>query len=766
MPSSENRVAGAEMAMIDISLISLKKKLEQERALIPLVAQVWEVPVQGQDNGSTIALIIQHMQNAHAARSVWEALSPHERLCLFYLFGSGNPDKHKGITLESLRKKTKLSSEIVEEAVESLRARWCLVDTGIIPISSPARNSPYRLGPALERGVFPYRECFQQLWQIGLETLQTDENRSNFSLAQLINTFSADRLRYLANLCHIPMYFGVYPYNVYASSASSAPLLKEFQERISEVLCHPLISFDLLHQLEPLAQEVFFWLCEQGGKVKMAEVRSYIATRIRTGVNPVPTGALLTVLTALEAHALAFDTFTSDGTRWLFIPTDLQERVKHEIQDRAEDEQRFALRPLEDTPISQESQPLLLYDLAIAIGMSMQMIIEPTKEGRLPKRLRGKIRPFLHGCARVGDASDDLYVDQVFRTAQKMELIACASPTEEEKRRYLRGPKLDAWSELSLIEQAQALLTWWKETSLWVDVRSDGKLLYSSSAVHHQLLHHLKQCIPDRWYRTDALLYAIFRQAPISLFDPYTRKPIKPTPLSIRREQWMEREAETHIGPLASFLSELGIVSVRQQSPALEEGPDLFCVTSFGAAVLQAIPASSDTPAQAAGQPALILQPNYEVLVMQFDTKLVYQLLSIAELVRIGIVSTFRLTESALLTGLTSGVRLEHILTFLATHTPQKELPQNVAYTIKDWAKSYREFRLAEVLLLETPENETLEGLHRLLGNLPIELRHVGPGSFLVLPKAQVPFGELRKRLRQAGIVVRGEPSGASGKRS
>ena len=77
--------------MIDISLISLKTKLEQDRALIPSVAQVWEVPIQGQDDASTIALIIKHMENAHAARSVWEALSPEERLCLFHLFGAAIP---------------------------------------------------------------------------------------------------------------------------------------------------------------------------------------------------------------------------------------------------------------------------------------------------------------------------------------------------------------------------------------------------------------------------------------------------------------------------------------------------------------------------------------------------------------------------------------------------------------------------------------------------------------------------------------------------
>jgi hypothetical protein len=161
----------------------------------------------------------------------------------------------------------------------------------------------------------------------------------------------------------------------------------------------------------------------------------------------------------------------------------------------------------------------------------------------------------------------------------------------------------------------------------------------------------------------------------------------------------------------------------------------------------------------------LILQPNYEILLMEFDTNLVYKLLAIAEPVRIETVSTFRLTKLALLNGLASGVLLEDALAFLASHTTQKELPQNVVYTLKDWAKAYREFRLTEVIMVETPGNETVEELRRLLGNLSGELRHIGSGLFLVSSSAKTSFGDVRKRLRQAGIVVRGEPAKVSSKR-
>src|SRR5947208_1977611 len=235
--------------MADLSLMSLKKKLEQERKLIPLVAQIWQASEQ-ENNWNTMTLILKYTQNGHAARSVWEALSPQERLCLFYLFGSGNPDKPKGVTLENLGQQTKLSSERVAEAVESLRTRWYLVDRATPSVVSSTKSKSSRLAPApaLERVFLPYRECFEQLWQVGQEIFQSDKDRSTFSLEQLVKTYTGDRLSYLANQCHVPLYYGMYP----SSSSSNASQLKAVYDRIYEALSHPPMPFELLNKLEPL----------------------------------------------------------------------------------------------------------------------------------------------------------------------------------------------------------------------------------------------------------------------------------------------------------------------------------------------------------------------------------------------------------------------------------------------------------------------------------------------------------------------------------
>ena len=748
------------MVMIDVAPISLKRKLEEERGLIPLVAQVWEVELPGQKKSDrAIALLVKQMEDAHVARSLWEALSAHERLCLFYLLGSGDPDKHTGITLESLCKRTQLSSEIVKEAVESLCTRWYLVYVGTTPVQPVGKGKARRVEIPAEQGIFPYRECFTSLWETGREIFASSEDRSNASLEQLVSTFTGERLSYLAGVCRVPSYFGGYSYSTYASIPSTAPILKQLYERIYTALCHPLMPFALARQLPLPAQKVFSWLCEQGGKVKMTEVRAYMEAHALGEFHP--------ILGSLSAHALAFDTLTSDVTRWLFIPADLFAIIKRETAQLAEDELLYAFHPLEEEVAAKhEGHPLILYDLAIAVGLSVQMNLEPTKEGRLPKRLREKIRPLLHGRIRIGDALDDIYIDQVFRAALGMNLLECAAPTAEEKQRYLRGPKLEEWSQLGLVGQTQVLLQWWKGTSSWADVRSGSTPYYSSPSIRQGLLDQLKQCVPERWYRVDVLLYAIFRHGSLGLpyVDVYSRQSGHPTAALSQREMWMQREAGAYRGPLVSFLSELGIVSMASSPLPPEEGPEFFCVTAFGAVVLGSAPAEPEASVLDGGRARLVLQPNYEMLLMEFDPKLVYQLLAMAEVVRIGTVSTFRLTKAALLKGLAAGVRLDDILMLLTTHSAQQVLPQNVVYTIKDWAKAYREIHLREVFLLEASESETVEGLRHVLGNLAVEVRYIGPGNFLVLTKAAI-FGDLRKCLRQAGIVVRGEPLSMLGKR-
>lgn len=160
----------------------------------------------------------------------------------------------------------------------------------------------------------------------------------------------------------------------------------------------------------------------------------------------------------------------------------------------------------------------------------------------------------------------------------------------------------------------------------------------------------------------------------------------------------MQGEGETYVGLLASALTELGIVSLTSTQTgrgSQDEPLDLLCVTTFGGSVLMEAVAHMDEEVSADNtKPVLFVQPNYDLLLMQFDPPLVYQLLSFAQIQRLGRVSTFRLTQQSLLRGLSTGLRIEHVLNVLDEYTGQQGIPQNIEYTLRDWVKAYREAQL------------------------------------------------------------------------
>lgn len=518
-------------------------------------------------------------------------------------------------------------------------------------------------------------------------------------------------------------------------------------------MIHPLLAFDLLHHIGPPVQQVFLWLCEQRGQATMGDVRAYLG--------PLSEEQLLSLLHALEDHGLAFDTLTQTGERFLFVPHDLLTVVRDVAREQAEDDQRYALLPALEHTDAPQSQPLLLYDLAIAVGLTFQHTIEPTKSEKLPKRLAAKFRPLLHGRARINSEQEDLFLDQLFRSAKELELLRISSGGADAKRRYLPGAKLEQWATLTLMEQAQLLLRWWLQSSAWYDVSLDGRLISASSSFRSAILDQLRHCERERWYRTEALLHAIWKTMPLFLYDSYRRKWSHETSLRSRREQWMKQEGMACLGLLTSTLSEMGIItfSTTQTDQRGESAvPELFCLTAFGATLLTPLPSGRDAvPAQEPDR-VLVVQPSFEVILLQWDAPLLYQLLVFSEIKHLGPVATFMLTQRALLQGLEAGNTVEGILSLLARHHQKPEIPQNVAYTLRDWAKNYTEARLAEVMLIELSTERAEQTLSHVFEGRAATLRKIAPCSFLVSPNG-MSFSEVRRLLEKAGVFVRGEPT-------
>jgi hypothetical protein len=169
-------------------------------------------------------------------------------------------------------------------------------------------------------------------------------------------------------------------------------------------------------------------------------------------------------------------------------------------------------------------------------------------------------------------------------------------------------------------------------------------------------------------------------------------------------------------------------------------------LTELGAEVLS----GEQSASQMFSPRALVVQPNFQVLLMEPYMPAIYWLMRFASLDQMGRVSRFTLTREALGRGMDDGTPIEDVLRFLQTHS-QKSLPQNVIYTLRDWARQSREAPLPRITLLEV-NDEALAGELVTSPKLrAYRLRRVGPKSVAVPPETSL--GDLHRALKRLGYA-------------
>jgi hypothetical protein len=708
----------------DVSLCSIQSKLAS-RPRFKQICTIWGL------TGDRKKLVAQ-MQNPMAARGVWLQLSEAEQRCLSEVLSVS--DCGKGVARERVHKKTKLSIEVFDAAIGALQERWFLLEEGEIPAPSP--RFPRLVTSALSvPALFPYRECVTSLSETGRELFE--EDRSAQSHVHLLRQLPEKPLQHLATLCHVPLFSSRFLYGYGTPLAPS-----DVQNRVVEALGQISVVFPLLRALGPQVQAFFFWLCTHNGRVTMAEAATYLAD---TGESFLP------LMGTLEAHALAFDTLVPGGQRVIFVPQELFAAVAGEVRAYVEDAETHALLPLSEEPATrEEGLPLVLYDLATVLGWVSQQTIEITKEDRILKRWATKIRPMLYGWSHKREDPEETYVQQLYWLARELNLLVASSTYEAEKPRYRPGPASSHFGQLTVEAQMQRFLQWWRTSEIWYDLSPDGVVVFPTNIradnPRKRLLTTLEACQAGGWYRVEALWFALWNHAPLSLSPSVS--------LRQSREHWRQKGEGHRYTALLWTLYEAGVVSLGYQHADHPDAPAYFQLTALGALALST--ADLATEEHQRTEHRLIVQPSFEVLCMQFDPTIIYQLLQFAQIKRIGPVSTFVLTQAALLRGLAAGNRLEEILTLLPTWT-KADLPQNVAYSLRDWARNYKEAKLSQMFVIELTLAHQKAELYSALADLGVQVRKLAEGVFAVA-SANTTLFTLRKRLEKGGLVVRTEP--------
>lgn len=399
--------------------------------------------------------------------------------------------------------------------------------------------------------------------------------------------------------------------------------------------------------------------------------------------------------------------------------------------------------PLETAPaVVEQADTAMIYDIATLTNAVYQLMIEPTKEGRVPKRIAKKLYPLMKGMERTYYLGDnDEYLDMLFAIMQSMSLVKeIQPPVDSVKARFSAGDRLTAWGALNVSGQTRVLLEQWQRDLHWDDVgelaipeemsetRADifdfhtrfqfesWDMTYNTDSLAGRttMLTHLRTCLPGHWYSIDELLREIWQVSPLGARRSMSASMRKSEEKKARESypRWYRTYALNYVSMLNSSLHELGIVDLGYKKEQEEEGdaemhtPDAFQITALGAEILKETKHASVTPASdSESVRSLIVQPTFELLLLQPDLPTLYSVLPFTQVKQIGVASRLVLTQTSLHRGMAAGKTITHIIQILEEHT-QKELPQNVLYTVQDWAKLYKETRLSMVMLIETPSEQ------------------------------------------------------------
>jgi len=417
----------------------------------------------------------------------------------------------------------------------------------------------------------------------------------------------------------------------------------------------------------------------------------------------------------------------------------------------------------------QAAAPHLLFDMAVIIGAAYQREqLEVTKAGQLHKRVRAKLRARLQGLERPGgeDGADDLYPDMLFQTALQLGLLVRADQGPDEgDREYRPGRMLASWSGLALAEECSTFLDWWSKvgTSWWDPGERSPRGVYfpiqPSTQARALLLSSLNTCQPGRWYALRSLLYLLWRQHPHT-FQPGGAAGSWAYASTTRLEfaQWERLEGERFVGILRSTLYELGLISLafpRAGQAGTQAAPQAFSLTELGACVLlgQRGEAAAGEQEPLAG---VIVQPNYEVLLVKISMPTLYDLLPFCRVKRLGMASTLELARDSVLCGRAAGLSHEAMLTRLAQQS-RNELPQNVGYTLKEWAQAYQDPPLAfveQAYVIRTEDETTAERLCRTAFLQRRGVQRLGP-CLLAIPLEKSSLAEVRSALKREGVTIR-----------
>ncbi|MCA1595018.1 MAG: helicase-associated domain-containing protein, partial [Chloroflexi bacterium] len=355
----------------------------------------------------------------------------------------------------------------------------------------------------------------------------------------------------------------------------------------------------------------------------------------------------------------------------------------------------------------------------------------------------------------------------------------------------LRGNKIqpaerwEQWRTSSLPEQAVLVLNSWifeDETELSIALPGVTSPVMAVRRARLKLLKWLQELPPGEWFTLNSFLRRVLARDPYFLRSREAilaltgEAGIDDLYASWRRQDGVILLNELYSAPLTAGFIEVGW----EAEPKRQESPTHFRVSSFGSDLLQQLriatpaPEKIDAPDDSAsarpaarkpGRPrspiavprkgeislaeffhenrirlkegsqqeehVLLVQPNLEIVLLQFNPRAAYAVGRFAQPVSFDQVGTFQITAESVRSAASRGIEFSEMKATLDRYGTGPT-PQNVEYQMNDWASAVRKVRFERgtVVEVDSPGDlETLLGSKSMRSRL---IRRISPTAALL----------------------------------
>jgi hypothetical protein len=506
----------------------------------------------------------------------------------------------------------------------------------------------------------------------------------------------------------------------------------------------------LLSSLSPASQSLFAYLEQEGGKATAGGVKKHFNWSERE---------FRAATMGLIQRGLLWDILQDEGRdvvrRYLFIPRDL---INGGSQVGTTKISPYMLPKLDApapygviTKLPYELAWDLLTLLAEASQGELQLTLQDT---RITKRVAKKVNEnFLHPEDMKAGSE---YIDMVVHLAQSLGLLA---ETHGDQPALAITPRIDEWAAHNFDSQRRRLYGMWQEDRKWSEPATYGTIYWWNSdltGARKRLIKHLLELPVNKWISVEGFLRQIHMTEPFLIWDQEELvKRYGLRALQGFRNHWFEIEGRIIADMLRSMLNWLGAVDVGKDK---QKRFVAFRITEEGRGLFDPEHPWQDQPGTAPRP--LLVQPNFEILVLHPDSRVLWTLLRLADLVRHDRVSAYVINKESILRAVESGLSPESITRFLHDNTG-KDLPQNVAQSVSDWARLIKYAAINRVTLIEVEDPAVLDEMAASRKTRKYIARRLTPTIAVAsLPDVgdsarDDPWQRLMKELRSAGYVPR-----------